>query len=169
MHNVVKSLDWEQQTCRTINNSSLGHIHHIFRSVDYVFNTSRGGYFQPVIPAENEAAELVLCVLCADCALSLSALWDLCSGGVSVDRPDDREAGVRTPGQPLRLHQEGRQLLLLVPRCLLTQEGVPGRRGALKNHVAHLMKNTKNLLKFVKTTSGKSVLFFILIKKKREC
>lgn len=133
MHNVVKSLDWEQQTCWTINNSSLGHIHHIFRSVDYVFHTpSRGGCFQPVIPAENEAAELVLCVLCADRALSLSALWDLCSGGVSLDRPDDWQAGVRTPGQPLRLHQEGGQLLLLVPRRLLTQEGVPGRRGALK-------------------------------------
>lgn len=48
-----------------------------------------------------------------------------------MDGPDDREAGLRTPGQPLRLHQEGGQLLLLVPRRLIAQEGVPGRRGAL--------------------------------------
>lgn len=49
-----------------------------------------------------------------------------------MDGPDDREAGARTPGQPLRLHQEGGQLLLLVPRRRIAQEGVPGRRGALK-------------------------------------
>lgn len=53
-----------------------------------------------------------------------------------MDGPDDREAGARTPGQPLRLHQEGGQLLLLVPRRRIAQEGVPGRRGALKNHMA---------------------------------
>lgn len=67
----------------------------------------------------------------ADRALPFSALRDLRSRGVSVDRPGDREAGLRSPGQPLRLHQEGGQLLLLVPRRLIAQEGVPGRRGAL--------------------------------------
>lgn len=40
-------------------------------------------------------------------------------------------------------------------------------RSLKKNHVAHLTKNTKNLLKFVKTTSGKSVLFFLILIKKK--
>lgn len=79
MHNVVKSLDWNQQTCQTINDSSLGHIHHIFRPVDYVFNaTSRGGCFQPVVPAENEAAELCsVCSVCRSCAVPLCPVRSL--------------------------------------------------------------------------------------------
>lgn len=48
-----------------------------------------------------------------------------------MDGPDDREAGAWTPGQPLRLRQEGRRLLLLVPWCRSTQEGVSGHRGPL--------------------------------------
>lgn len=49
-----------------------------------------------------------------------------------MDGPDDREAGARAPGQPLRLRQAGGRLLLLVPRRRTAQEGVPGRRGSLK-------------------------------------
>lgn len=74
--------------------------------------------------------DVVLCVS-ADCPLSLTALRDLCSRGVPVDGPDDREAGARTPGQPLRLRQESRRLLLLVPRRRTAQERVFGCRGSL--------------------------------------
>lgn len=73
----------------------------------------------------------------ADRALPLSALRDLGPGGVSVDGPDDREAGARTPGQPLRLREAGGRLLLLVPRRGTAQERVPGRRGSV-NRTADL-------------------------------
>ena len=80
------------------------------------------------------------CPVCvsADCALSFSALRDLGSWGVSVDGHDDREAGARTPGQPLRLREAGGRLLLLVPRHCVAQEGVPGRRRPLVTRQAWL-------------------------------
>lgn len=72
-----------------------------------------------------------VCAFSADCALPLPALRDLGSRGVPVDGSDDREAGARTPSQPLRLRQKGGWLLLLVPRRRATKEGVPGCRGPL--------------------------------------
>ena len=73
-----------------------------------------------------------------DHALSHDPLLHLLSGRVSLDGLGHGEEHQRAPGQVLRLHQEKRRLLRVVPRSGTPQAGVSRHRGPLSRPPAPL-------------------------------